>query len=102
MGATRSAIGLVASLNRPGGNVTGVTFLASELGAKQLGLLHQLWPRAARIGVIVDPNWPLTAALRSQTSEPWPPAIGKRIEVLNAKQRPRHRYRLFGLCAKPR
>jgi putative ABC transport system substrate-binding protein len=42
---------LVASLNRPGGNVTGVSFISVELGAKQLGLLRELRPEAARIGV---------------------------------------------------
>jgi putative tryptophan/tyrosine transport system substrate-binding protein len=75
--------GLVASINRPGGNVTGVTFLASELGTKQLGLLHQLWPEAARVGVLVDPSWPLTAPfladVRAVAS-----SIGKQIEVHNA------------------
>ena len=46
--------GLVASLNRPGGNVTGVSFIAAELGTKQLGLLRELRPGAARVGVLVD------------------------------------------------
>ena len=50
--------GLVASLNRPGGNVTGVSFISVELGAKQLGLLRELRPGAARIAVLVDPKWP--------------------------------------------
>src|SRR5262249_12960387 len=50
-------LGLVASLNRPGGNVTGVTFVSAELGAKQLGLLHELQPGAVRVGVLVDPNY---------------------------------------------
>src|SRR5207237_1981074 len=51
---------LVTSLNRPGGNVTGVSFISVELGAKQLGLLRELRPGAARIAVLVDPKWPLT------------------------------------------
>src|SRR5512140_143112 len=53
-------LGLVASLNRPGGNVTGVTFVVAELGAKQLGLLHELQPGAVRVVVLVDPKFPLT------------------------------------------
>ena len=57
-------LGLVASLNRPGGNVTGVTFVNAELGAKQLGLLHVLQPGAVRVAVLVDPNYPLTERLR--------------------------------------
>jgi putative ABC transport system substrate-binding protein len=50
------ALGLVASLARPGGNATGVTFLLAELGAKQLGLLRELVPAAKRIGLLVNPN----------------------------------------------
>jgi putative tryptophan/tyrosine transport system substrate-binding protein len=49
-------LGLVTSLNRPGGNVTGVTFLAGVLGAKRLELLRQLVPNATTIGVLVNPN----------------------------------------------
>ena len=58
--------GLVASLNRPGGNVTGVSFITAELGSKQLGLLRELRPGAARIAVLVDPKWPLTERFVSQ------------------------------------
>jgi putative tryptophan/tyrosine transport system substrate-binding protein len=76
-------LGLVASLNRPGGNVTGVTFVAAELGAKQLGLLHELQPGAVRVGVLVDPNYPLTESfvsdIRAAAS-----SIRKQIEVLEA------------------
>jgi putative tryptophan/tyrosine transport system substrate-binding protein len=56
-------LGLVASLNRPGGNVTGGSFFTAELGAKQLGLLRELRPGAAPIAVLVDPKWPLTGTL---------------------------------------
>ena len=57
---------LVASLNRPGGNVTGISFISVELGAKQLGLLRDLRPGAARIAVLVDPKWPLTERFVSE------------------------------------
>lgn len=49
-------IGLVASFNRPGGNVTGLYFFLSALGAKQLGLLRELIPTAARIGLLLNPH----------------------------------------------
>ena len=51
------AEGLVTSLNRPGGNVTGVSFLANALGAKQVELLRQLVPNATTIAVLVDRNY---------------------------------------------
>jgi len=75
--------GLVASLNRPGGNVTGVTFLTSEVGAKLLGLLLELVPGAVRIAALVDPGWPATASfvedVRAAAS-----AMKKHVEVLHA------------------
>ena len=75
--------GLVASLNRPGSNVTGVTFLSNELGTKQLGLLRDLRPQAERIAVFVDPNWPLTEPFLSEVQAAGS-AIKKQIEVLYA------------------
>src|SRR6266478_5791133 len=50
-------IGLVASFNWPGGNVTGVSGMNWELGAKRLGLLHELLPTATRFGVLINPNF---------------------------------------------
>jgi ABC-type uncharacterized transport system substrate-binding protein len=58
--------GLVTSLNRPGGNVTGISFISAELGSKQLGLLRELRPGAARVAVLVDPKWPLTKPFVSE------------------------------------
>jgi putative tryptophan/tyrosine transport system substrate-binding protein len=58
--------GLVASINRPGGNVTGISFLSEEVGAKQLGLLRELRPGAGPIAVLADPKWPLTEGFVSR------------------------------------
>jgi putative tryptophan/tyrosine transport system substrate-binding protein len=76
-------LGLVASLNRPGGNVTGVTFVVAELGAKQLGLLHELQPGAVRVGVLVEPNFPLTESFVSDVQAA-ASSVRKQIEVLEA------------------
>src|SRR6266545_5387189 len=76
-------LGLVTSLNRPGGNVTGITFILAELGAKQLGLLHELQPAAVRVAVLVDPNFPLTESFVSDVQAA-ASSIRKQIEVLEA------------------
>jgi ABC-type uncharacterized transport system substrate-binding protein len=76
-------LGLVAGLNRPGGNVTGVTFVIAELGAKQLGLLHELQPGAVRVGVLVDPNFPLIESFVSDVQAA-ASSVRKQIEVLEA------------------
>src|SRR6266550_6921215 len=73
---------LVASLNRPGGNVTGVSFISVELGAKQLGLLRELRPEAARIAVLVDPKWPITERFVSEVRAA-ALAVQQQVEVLN-------------------
>ncbi len=75
--------GLVANLNRPAGNVTGVSFIAVELGAKQVGLLHELRAGAARIAVLVDPKWPITEQFVSEVRAA-ASAIGQQIEVIYA------------------
>ena len=56
--------GLVASLSRPGGNVTGVVFISGDLGGKRLGLLRQLVPQATTIAVLIYPNTPETESER--------------------------------------
>jgi putative ABC transport system substrate-binding protein len=75
--------GLVASLNRPGGNVTGVVFTSVALAAKLLGMLHQLVPTASVIGVLRDPNIPeFDVELRDL--EEAGHAIGRQIVMMSA------------------
>jgi putative ABC transport system substrate-binding protein len=73
--------GLVASLNRPGGNVTGISFVSAEVGAKQLGLLRELQPGLVRIAVVVDPKWPITEPFVSQVRAA-ASAMGQQIDLL--------------------
>jgi putative tryptophan/tyrosine transport system substrate-binding protein len=76
-------MGLVASLNLPGGNVTGVTIMNVELAAKRLGLLHELLPQAVRFAVLVNPSNPIgdvvSADVRAAAS-----TLGLQIEILTA------------------
>jgi putative ABC transport system substrate-binding protein len=84
IGSDAVQAGLVASLNRPGGNVTGVSYMQAELASKQLGLLHELVPGAARFAVLVNPNnAPVTASLVADLQAA-ASAIGGQIEVLPA------------------
>jgi len=76
-------LGLVASLARPGGNLTGVNFFTGELVAKRLELLRELVPRAARVAVLVNPAGP-DAETTLKDVEPAARAIGLQIPVLNA------------------
>jgi putative tryptophan/tyrosine transport system substrate-binding protein len=62
-GADPVALGLVASLNRPGGNVTGIANLGAELAQKRLQLLHDLIPNAALFGVLADAAFPATQSI---------------------------------------
>jgi putative tryptophan/tyrosine transport system substrate-binding protein len=83
MGDDPVASGLVASFSRPGGNITGIAFLSTELGPKRLGLLKELVPGAMRYAALVNPGNPatdsITAELRAAAA-----AIGKQIEFFTA------------------
>jgi putative ABC transport system substrate-binding protein len=76
-------IGLVASLNRPGGNVTGVTMLANVLAAKRLEVISELVPSAAAIGFLVNPNNP-NAASETSDMEAGARTLGKHTVLLRA------------------
>ena len=75
--------GLVASLGRPGGNLTGITFFSGELGAKRLELLHELVPKAAIIAVLTDPGGP-GAMDELAEIEAVGRALGRRLVVVRA------------------
>ena len=75
-------LGLVTSLARPGGNLTGVNFFVAELAAKRLGILHELIPAAGRVGVLIDP-YP-SAESEQHDVETAARSIGLEINVLNA------------------
>ena len=77
-------LGLVASLARPGGNLTGINFFASELAAKRLELLRELVPGATRITVLVNPANTMTTEAALRDAVPAARAIGLQTQVLNA------------------
>jgi putative tryptophan/tyrosine transport system substrate-binding protein len=75
--------GLVASLNRPGGNLTGVTWFNAELGPKRLALLHDLVPNAKTVALLLNPNNSETASWPAELQEA-ARSLGLQIFVLNA------------------
>ena len=77
-------LGLVASLARPGGNLTGINFVSGELVAKRLELLRELVPGAARVAVLVNPADAAQTESTLSDVEPAARAIGLQIQVLNA------------------
>jgi ABC-type uncharacterized transport system substrate-binding protein len=81
-------LGLVASLARPGGNLTGVNLLIGELTAKRLGLLRELVPGAASVAVLVNPANATNAETTLRDVEPAARAMGLRLQILNASTSP--------------
>jgi putative ABC transport system substrate-binding protein len=77
-------LGLVASLARPGGNLTGINFLSGELVAKRLELLHELVPAATRLAVLVSPVTATNTETTLRSVQSAARAIGLQVQVLNA------------------
>jgi putative tryptophan/tyrosine transport system substrate-binding protein len=77
--------GIVASLPRPGANITGVNSMTVELSAKRLSLLHELMPSAARIALLVNPANPVTAETITKDTKAAAETIGRHIEVYKAE-----------------
>jgi putative ABC transport system substrate-binding protein len=83
-GADPVALGLVLSLNRPGGNITGIANLGIELAPKQLQLLRELIPNAAVFGVLADPAFPATPSTIADLQAA-ARMLGRRLVVVNAR-----------------
>ncbi len=82
-GADPIKVGLVPSLNRPGGNVTGITIFSNVLNAKKLEILHGLVPATAAIALLVNPDGPTANSVVQETQEA-AHALGRRLSVLRA------------------
>jgi putative ABC transport system substrate-binding protein len=77
-------LGLVESLARPGGNLTGINFLAAELHAKRLGLLHELVPNAVRVAVLINPGNAVNAETTLRDVQAASGAVGLQIHIIGA------------------
>jgi putative ABC transport system substrate-binding protein len=83
IGADPIAIGLVDSLSRPSGNITGVNNYLSDIGAKRLELLREFVPNVATIGILVNPNFP-DAQSQSRDIQAAARIVGQQIHIINA------------------
>jgi putative ABC transport system substrate-binding protein len=84
VGSDPVGIGLVASLNRPGGNLTGVANLAAEITAKRLALLHELVPAAAPIAFLINPANAAFTQAETRDLQSSARVLGVRVQILNA------------------
>jgi putative ABC transport system substrate-binding protein len=78
------ATGLVGSMNRPGGNITGITSLNVEVGPKRVELLHQMVPTATRFGLLVNPSNAMNSQTTVEGAEAAARALGLHLHILNA------------------
>ena len=84
IGGDPVALGLVASMRRPGGNMTGVTLLNVAVLSKRLGLLHELVPTASPIALLVNPSNPMQTDAETRELQAAARALGLELHVLNA------------------
>jgi putative ABC transport system substrate-binding protein len=82
------AVGLVTSLSRPGGNITGIASLAVELGPKQLELLHELVPAVTTVGLLVNPTNATNAEMLLRELQAATRTLGLQLHVLQASTEP--------------
>jgi putative ABC transport system substrate-binding protein len=85
IGADPVQIGLVASLNRPGGNATGATSINTELGAKRLELMRELLPSVSIMALLVNPTTPALAEPSTRIAQAAAQALGLELHVLQAR-----------------
>jgi putative ABC transport system substrate-binding protein len=90
IGSDPVEMGLVVSLNRPGGNATGATFLSVELGTKRLELLRELVPKMASVALLVNPNNP-TTTLQTKDMQAATTALGLQLNIVSAGSQKRFR-----------
>jgi putative ABC transport system substrate-binding protein len=83
MGSDPIKAGVVTSLNRPEGNITGVSFLINSLGTKRLELLSQMVPKASTIGILANPTNP-DAEIEIRDAQTAAQALGRKLIVVNA------------------
>jgi putative ABC transport system substrate-binding protein len=93
-------LGLVTSLARPSGNLTGINIFNAELTAKRLGFLRELVPGAIRVAVLVNPANAVIAETTLREVEPAARATGLQIQVLNAGNEPRDRCGVRKSCGR--
>jgi putative ABC transport system substrate-binding protein len=91
-------IGLISSLARPGGNLTGANFFAGELAAKRMELLREMVPTATRVAVLGNPNFTLTET-QVRDADTAARAMGLQIQIINASTAPRSTRPLQALSA---
>jgi putative ABC transport system substrate-binding protein len=85
-GADPAETGLVASLERPGGNITGLTSVSAALNGKRMELAKEMIPNLARVGVLLDPNYPTITAARSlQETQSAADSLGLKLQVLEVR-----------------
>jgi putative tryptophan/tyrosine transport system substrate-binding protein len=84
IGSDPIELGLVASLNRPGGNLTGVAYLNAEVAAKRLELLRELLPAATSIALLVNPTNPIETAIQAKELQVAASALGLHASIVNA------------------
>jgi ABC-type uncharacterized transport system substrate-binding protein len=82
------SLGLVASVARPGGNITGTTQLNLEVGPKRLELLHQLLPKATTLALLVNPTNPVVAETQKRDAQEAARALGLQLQILQAGTEP--------------